>query len=379
ISAHPYKDAISAVKRGLLQGMGIALGFFGTTVFAVAISGTIKTWTSGEVLKSADLNTTISSMKTAIEGIPNWTKATNGTDAYYTAGNVGIGTTSPTSKFEVLDSTGGTDNISNFKVSSIGPYATMFIGGTSLGAEIRALNNATSGTNAATPLWVDSKSLTLRVGSDGNNINAFTISTVGNVGIGTTSPSANLHVVGTTLAAAWSTSDERYKKNIQNIPNPTEKILKLRGVNYEWRREEYKDLKFKAGQDFGFIGQEVEKVLPETIFKDEKGYLYVSYQTILPVLVEAFKKQKSLYENEKISSEKRLSHLEESSKKLRTDSEKLSILEESNRKLKTENRKLQELVEAQSRTSQRMEDRLNALEKMQIATAAAANAAQAKK
>ncbi|HMZ61367.1 MAG TPA: hypothetical protein PL048_21520, partial [Leptospiraceae bacterium] len=87
----------------------------------------------------------------------------------------------------------------------------------------------------------------------------------------------------------------------------------------------------------------------------------------------------SLYENEKISSEKRLSHLEESSKKLRTDSEKLSILEESNRKLKTENRKLQELVEAQSRTSQRMEDRLNALEKMQIATAAAANAAQAKK
>ncbi|HNI27681.1 MAG TPA: tail fiber domain-containing protein [Leptospiraceae bacterium] len=318
----------SAVKRGLLQGMAIALGFFGTTVFAVAISGTIKTWTSGEVLKSADLNTTISSMKTAIEGIPNWTKATNGTDAYYTAGNVGIGTTSPTSKFEVLDSTGGTDNISNFKVSSIGPYATMFIGGTSLGAEIRALNNATSGTNAATPLWVDSKSLTLRVGSDGNNINAFTISTVGNVGIGTTSPSANLHVVGTTLAAAWSTSDERYKKNIQNIPNPTEKILKLRGVNYEWRREEYKDLKFKAGQDFGFIGQEVEKVLPETIFKDEKGYLYVSYQTILPVLVEAFKEQKS-------ANEKKVSVLEAELHRLKTENRRLLSLEERIKTLET--------------------------------------------
>ncbi|HNM05468.1 MAG TPA: tail fiber domain-containing protein, partial [Leptospiraceae bacterium] len=63
------------------------------------------------------------------------------------------------------------------------------------------------------------------------------------------------------------------------------------GVNYEWKREEYKDLKFKEGKDFGFIGQEVEKVLPETVFKDNKGYLYVSYQTILPVLVEAFKKQ----------------------------------------------------------------------------------------
>ena len=364
------------IIKKIIGGAVFALGFFGTTIFAVAISGTIKTWTSGEVLKSADLNTTIASLKTAIEGIPNWTKATNGTDAYYTAGNVGIGTTSPTSKFEVLDSTGGTDNISNFKVSSIGPYATMFIGGTSLGAEIRALNNATSGTNAATPLWVDSKSLTLRVGSDGNNINAFTISTVGNVGIGTTSPSANLHVVGTTLAAAWSTSDERYKKNIQNIPNPTEKILKLRGVNYEWRREEYKDLKFKAGQDIGFIGQEVEKVLPETIFKDEKGYLYVSYHTILPVLVEAFKEQKSV-------NDKKVSALEDSNKKLKTDNEKLSkeltelssryaVLLDDRDSLKKETGSLKASVEMHGRASLRMEERLNALEKATAAQAAGA-------
>ncbi len=95
----------SAVKRGLLQGMAIALGFFGTTVFAVAVSGTIKTWTSGEVLKSADLNTTISSMKTAMESIPNWTKASNGTDAYYTDGKVGIGTASPASKLHINAST----------------------------------------------------------------------------------------------------------------------------------------------------------------------------------------------------------------------------------------------------------------------------------
>ncbi|HNH11342.1 MAG TPA: tail fiber domain-containing protein, partial [Leptospiraceae bacterium] len=128
------------------------------------------------------------------------------------------------------------------------------------------------------------------LGGDAYNMMTFDKST-GNVGIGTTSPSANFQVVGTTLATAWSTSDERYKKNIQQIDNPVEKIMNLRGVNYEWKREEYKNLKFKEGKDFGFIGQEVEKVLPETVFKDNKGYLYVSYQTILPVLVEAFKKQ----------------------------------------------------------------------------------------
>ena len=69
--------------RIVRNGMLLAIGFFGTTILAVSISGTIKTWTTGEVLKSADLNTTIASLKTAIEGIPNWTKAANGTDAYY--------------------------------------------------------------------------------------------------------------------------------------------------------------------------------------------------------------------------------------------------------------------------------------------------------
>ncbi|HNI95565.1 MAG TPA: hypothetical protein PL169_05830, partial [Leptospiraceae bacterium] len=107
ISAQPRRDAIygvstaSEIFRPIRNGILFALGFFGTTIFAVAISGTIKTWTSGELLKSADLNTTISSMKTAIEGIPNWTKASNGTDAYYTAGNVGIGTSSPSALLDI--------------------------------------------------------------------------------------------------------------------------------------------------------------------------------------------------------------------------------------------------------------------------------------
>jgi len=63
------------------MGFGIMLGMFGTGVMAVAVTGTIKTWTANEKLTASDLNTTISSLKTAIESIPNWTK--NGTSAYY--------------------------------------------------------------------------------------------------------------------------------------------------------------------------------------------------------------------------------------------------------------------------------------------------------
>jgi hypothetical protein len=83
------------LTRKIYAGIVFALAIFGTTILAVSISGTIKTWTTGEVLKSADLNTTIASLQTAIQNIPNWTKAANGNDAYYTAGNVGIGTASP--------------------------------------------------------------------------------------------------------------------------------------------------------------------------------------------------------------------------------------------------------------------------------------------
>ena len=89
------------ITKKIIGGVVFALAVFGTTILAVAISGTITTWTTGQVLKSSDLNTTITSLKTAIEGIPNWTKAANGNDAYYTAGNVGIGTTSPTSRLDL--------------------------------------------------------------------------------------------------------------------------------------------------------------------------------------------------------------------------------------------------------------------------------------
>lgn len=53
--------------RGIKQGVGIFLGFSISALFAFSVSGTIKTWTTGETLTAADLNTTVQSLKTAIE------------------------------------------------------------------------------------------------------------------------------------------------------------------------------------------------------------------------------------------------------------------------------------------------------------------------
>ncbi len=93
--------------------------------------------------------------------------------------------------------------------------------------------------------------------------------------------------------------DVRRSPNRDHL-NTTISSLKtaIEGVSYDWKKSEFKDIKFKEGKDIGFIGQEVEKILPEAVSKDDKGILSLSYSTIIPVLVEAFKDFKSIHDKE---------------------------------------------------------------------------------
>lgn len=58
-----FKD----IKSGLTRAI-VMLVVFSSVAFAFQVSGTIKTWTTGETLTAADLNTTVQSLKTAVEG-----------------------------------------------------------------------------------------------------------------------------------------------------------------------------------------------------------------------------------------------------------------------------------------------------------------------
>jgi hypothetical protein len=86
-------------------------------------------------------------------------------------------------------------------------------------------------------------------------------------------------------ATSWTAnSDERLKTINSNIENAVDKLLTLRAVNYSWKSD---DLNRKY---LGLIAQDVEKVLPELVDKDEKdeiGTLGVRYTEIIPVLVKA--------------------------------------------------------------------------------------------
>ena len=96
-------------------------------------------------------------------------------------------------------------------------------------------------------------------------------------------------VAATNDVIAFQSSDKRLKTNIQKIDKPLEKILKLNGVSFEWKRDI--DEKVENKTNIGVIAQEVEKVLPEIVKKRDDGYLAVKYEQLVPVLIEGIKEQ----------------------------------------------------------------------------------------
>lgn len=87
----------------------------------------------------------------------------------------------------------------------------------------------------------------------------------------------------TAAADICAFSDSRLKQNIISIDNSLEKIEGLRGVSYE--------LKADPGvPHLGLIAQEVQSIVPEVVSHDEASDMYkVSYQSLIPVLIEAVK------------------------------------------------------------------------------------------
>ena len=131
----------------------------------------------------------------------------------------------------------------------------------------------------------------------------------GNVGIANTAPADKLWVQGGISATGditSSASDKRLKENRKPISNAVEKVLKLKGITYDW----IDNISEVTGTEWnhtekqaGLIAQDVQKVLPEAVSiapfdKDGEGksvsgkdYLTIDYARVVPLLVNAIKEQ----------------------------------------------------------------------------------------
>ena len=101
--------------------------------------------------------------------------------------------------------------------------------------------------------------------------------------------SGNMSATGN-ITAYGSVSDERLKENIEVIENPIEKIKNLKGVTFTYKKDEQKST--------GLIAQDLEKVLPEAVYKtldidlngdSEDEHLAIRYGNTVGLLVEAIK------------------------------------------------------------------------------------------
>lgn len=126
-----------------------------------------------------------------------------------------------------------------------------------------------------------------------NNSTKMVITSGGDVGIGTASPTARLQVNGNICytGTIGACSDSRYKKDVANLNKSLDKVLKMRGITYKWKQDEFPDRVFDDKRHVGLIAQEVEELFPEMVMTDAAGYKSVDYGRLTPVLVEAIKEQ----------------------------------------------------------------------------------------
>ena len=112
----------------------------------------------------------------------------------------------------------------------------------------------------------------------------------------------NMIVTGN-VTAYGSVSDIRLKENVEVIPDALEKVKKLDGVTFNYKKD--------GSRSTGLIAQQLQEVLEEAVYetadpKSKEAYLAIHYGNVVGLLVEAMKEQSAQIE----SLNKRIKELE---------------------------------------------------------------------
>jgi hypothetical protein len=80
-------------------------------------------------------------------------------------------------------------------------------------------------------------------------------------------------------------SSSRYKQNIRTLDDASGKLSRLRPVSYRYKTE-------PEATHYGLIAEEVDKVMPELVVRDEKNRPEtVQYHELIPLLLQQWKAQ----------------------------------------------------------------------------------------
>jgi hypothetical protein len=213
-------------------------------------------------------------------------------------GNTAIGTNS------MLATTTGTGQ--NTAIGA-GSLLSMISGSNNTAIGYTALQAITTGINNTAVGLIAGAALT---GADSNNIDIGHVGVAGDSGViriglagthttafmqgisGVTSAGAVPVVINAAGQLGTVVSSERYKKNIKNM-ELSAKIYDLRPVEF--------DYKSNNEHSYGLIAEEVEKVMPEIVVRNQEGLIEtIQYQHLVPMML-----------NELIEQDKHIHCLEE--------------------------------------------------------------------
>jgi len=309
---------------------------------AYTVSGTTLTFTSAPLNGTNNIWVQYTSLQTnliqpaagsvgATQINPNYSLWNlSGNNINYTAGNVGIGTTSPAYPLDVQTSAG------RFQVQPLGGSSVSLYNGTSGG-------NIALDSSGGITLFKQNGTESMRIDSSGNlligqtsgygggildvkatvNVNASSVyvanssytnnalilycnSTTTNnsykyYAAYTNSVGYKFYVIDSgaiysTSTSITSISDQRFKENIKDIDVGLTQVMALKPRRFDW-----KDGKGENRKDaVGFIAQEVQEVLPDLVThfeiseEDKTEYLGLRSQDLIPTMVKAIQEQQDI-------------------------------------------------------------------------------------
>ena len=159
-------------------------------------------------------------------------------------------------------------------------------GSNNIGLRSNAGANLTTGSNnidiGSNVLSNAGEANTIRIGKQGTQKSTFI------AGISGTPISGSTVVVNSTGKLGVATSSARFKEMIKPMDKASETILALKPVTFHYKEEVDPD----KIQQFGLVAEDVEKVDPDRVVRDEEGkVMTVRYEAVNAMLLNEFLKE----------------------------------------------------------------------------------------
>ncbi len=268
---------------------------------------------------------------------------------------VGIGTTAPISTLDVDASAPGL----------LGPTITLTNPGGGKGASTSIdFNSYAPRTglgipyNPAARIWAEdaggwSDNIYLATNTPGNYNNGLhlgiTILSTGQVGIATNSPDNALSVNGNADklgGGSWGTySDGRLKNLNGNFNSGLSQILQIHPVRYRYKPDNALGI-HDPEEHIGVVAQEVQRVIPEAVTENSKGYLLVNNDPIIWSMLNAIKEQQREFRQQQAELAKALRQIRQQQSILRAQTSAMQSLKAEVREARETLRKVKAQVAA---------------------------------